>query len=69
MSDPTNNAAQPALTTQPWKVLGVSKRTWYRLTGRPEPVETGLKSRYYRVADLLAWVARLPPRRQRRARS
>ncbi len=66
-----DNAAQPALTRQPWAVLGVSKWTWYRLPSRPEPVETGLpgRSSYYRVADLLAWAARLPSRKQRRSRS
>jgi len=59
---------QPPLTQQPWKVLGVSKSSWYRITNRPQPIELGLPGTYYRVEDLLAWLKSVPPRRRRRQR-
>ncbi len=60
----------PPLTQQPWKIIGTSKSNWYRLLDRPQPVEMGLpgehRRSYYRVADLLGWLKRLPPRRRKR---
>jgi predicted DNA-binding transcriptional regulator AlpA len=53
----------PLTTRKPWELVGVSRTYWYRLMGSgraPAPVSFG-GARYWRVADLEAWLAGLKP--------
>jgi predicted DNA-binding transcriptional regulator AlpA len=52
------------VTRKPWLVVGLSRTGWYRLMSQgttPPPVAVA-GARYWRVADLEAWVANLPHR-------
>jgi predicted DNA-binding transcriptional regulator AlpA len=53
------------LTSEPWKIVGICKVTFWRLrkAGKaPHPLDIPSRKNYWRVADILAWFKDLKPR-------
>ncbi len=45
------------LTRHPWRELGISRASWFRLEGRPLPILLpGFSQHVWRIADLQRWI-------------
>jgi hypothetical protein len=51
----------PLLTQHPWKVIGISRASWFRLENRPHPIRLqGITCRRWRIKDLVEYINELP---------